>query len=72
MFVWLIQYMLIHLIRDHINVIFLRQISNHHQFLSCENLSAGIGRIAKDQRLYPLLLHGCLQLIRIKVKGRGL
>ena len=67
---WLVQNMLIHLIRDHKNIIPDRQLSDRQHFFPCKHFTTGIGRITQDQRLDPRLLYRRLQHIRIKGKCR--
>ena len=62
--------MLVHLVGNHISVVLLGQSGNSLQFRLREYLSAGIGRIAEDQRL-GTAAECILQLLRVKVeRGR--
>ena len=53
MFVGGINDVLIHLVRDHKGVVFQRKLGDGFQLIPAEHLSAGVGRIAQDQRLCP-------------------
>ena len=65
MFVWGIDNMLIHFIRYHIAIISDNYISNLFKFLSSEDLTAWIGRVAQHQSLGSLP-EGIFNQVRIK------
>ena len=67
MFMWLINNVLINLIRDYISVIFHCKLCNYLKFLVCEYLTAGIGGITQNQRLCSLF-KSLLQPIPVKGK----
>ena len=61
--------MFIDLIGNDPGIIFFGELSDDGEFLFGENLAAGVGGIAEDQALCPLLESG-FQLLRVEVKGR--
>ena len=60
---------LVHLVGDDIGVVPFRQVGDDSQLRPGENLAAGVGGVAEDQRLRPLA-EGVLQHLRVKAEVR--
>ena len=61
--------MLVHLVGDDIGVVLFRQVGNDIQLRPGEDLAAGVGGVAEDQRLGPLA-EGVLQHLRVEAEVR--
>ena len=63
--------MLVHLVGDHEGIVLHNNARNFHELLTAEHSPRGIGGIAQNKRLGPVL-KGLLKLLRIEGKIGGM